>query len=301
MSNSPETPSPSVSEQMPALAAEFVQTCKAAGLALDYLPRTLPLVDRFVNGVRAQVQQLSARRDPAAAGLQSKHAMSVTAYLGEVILRETAGSWYDFDGRPFLNAGDYQADPLTVVMTMFERGKAQEGDLTIESTKAYCELICRMQRLWLDGTVLATYESMTALRTSMTPDARLAGWLVAQAQLAVKSAKMQWQESLDFSADSLDAVERILGAIHTRSRGAPENTVADQALVDEANKWGVYLGEVIRRRYGGRWSMSADGAHQVDLSGTSPQPISKVRKRIVDGASDNVRVYFFAIPKAMRS
>ena len=33
----------------------------------------------------------------------------------------------------------------------------------------------------------------------------------------------------------------------------------------------------------------------------SPQPIEKVRKRIVDGAADNIRVYFFAIPKAMRS
>ncbi len=65
--------------------------------------------------------------------------------------------------------------------------------------------------------------------------------------------------------------------------------------------WGAYLGEVIRRRYGGQWSTSADGILQVDLSGTSPQPIVKVRKRIVDGASDNIRVYFFAIPKAMRS
>ena len=44
-------------------------------------------------------------------------------------------------------------------------------------------MIVRMQRLWLDGTVLGNYESMSALRTAMTPDAKLAGWLVAQAQL----------------------------------------------------------------------------------------------------------------------
>jgi hypothetical protein len=58
---------------------------------------------------------------------------------------------------------------------------------------------------------------------------------------------------------------------------------------------------VIRRRYGGQWSVTADGIHQIDLSGTAPQPIVKVRKRIVDGASENLRVYFFAIPKAMKS
>ena len=77
--------------------------------------------------------------------------------------------------RPFLNVGDYQVDPLTTVTALFERGTAQEGDVAIDSTKAYCEMICRMQRLWLDGTLLGTYESMSALRTSMTPDAKLAG------------------------------------------------------------------------------------------------------------------------------
>lgn len=284
MSNEPETPGPSLSETMPALAAEFVQGCKARGVALDYLPRTLPLVDRLI------------KTDPA-----STDAKAVTAYVGEVIIRETGAFWYDFDEKPFLNLGDYQADPITAITGLLQHGTGREGDVTIESTKAYCELICRMQRLWLDGTVLSTYESMTALRTSMTPDARLAGWLVGQAQLAVKAGKMQWQESLDFSADSLDPIERILSAIHSRAQKTPADALPAEALAEAANMWGVYYGEVIRRRYGGQWSLSADGVHQIDLSGTTPQPIVKVRKRIVDGASDNLRVYFFAIPKAMRS
>ena len=283
MSNSPETPASSVAEQMPALAAEFVQTCKAAGLSLDYLPRTLPLVDKLMKTAPA-----------------STNPRAVAAYVGEVIIRETGAFWYDFDDKPFLNVGDYQADPQTTVTALLQSGKAREGDVAIESTKAYCELICRMQRLWLDGTMLSTYESMTALRKSMTPDAKLAGWLVGQAQLAVKTAKMQWQESLDFSADSLDAIERILTAIHTQLKKSPVDSI-DRTLDDAANMWGAYFGEVIRRRYGGQWSTSEDFILQIDLSGTAPQPIVKVRKRIVDGASDNLRVYFFAIPKAMKS
>ncbi len=298
MPDTPETSSQDMAESMPALAAEFAHACKSKGLALDYLPRTLPLVDRFLKDARAEVQQLFTKQDPTAAAVRETNATLITAYLGEVIVRETGASWYDFDGRPFLNVGDYQADPMTAVLGLFEHGKGREGDIIIESTKAYCELICRMQRLWLDGTVLATFESMSALRTSMTPEARLAGWLVGQAQLAVKTAKMQWQESLDFSADSLDAIERILTAIHSRSQKEP---LSGDALTEAANMWGVYFGEVIRRRYGGQWSLSADGIHQIDHSGIAPQPIVKVRKRIVDGASDNLRVYFFAIPKAMRS
>ena len=282
MSDQEEPSEPGASEKMPALAQEFAKARKDGGLTLDFLPRTLPLVDRFMKGAPSA--------DP----------LAITAYVGEVIRRETGASWYDFDDRPFLDVGDYQTDPLAVVRSILGSGQAREGDVTIESTKAYCELICRMQRLWLDGTVLATFDSMTALRTSMTPDARLAGWLVGQAQLAVKTAKMEWQESLDFSADSLDGVERILSAIHSRST-TPGQSLADEALNDASNMWGVYFGEVIRRRYGGQWSVAADGIHQIDLSGTAPQPIVKVRKRIVSGASENLRVYFFAIPKAMKS
>lgn len=280
MSNEPESPGPSLADAMPALAAEFAQDRKQSGVALDFLPRTLPLVDRFMKG-----------QPPS-------NAKAVAAYVGEVIRRETGASWYDFDDRALLNVGDYQTDPLATVVALLERGTSQEGDVAIASTKAYCDLICRMQRLWLDGTVLATYESMSALRTSMTPDARLAGWLVGQAQLAVKTAKMEWQESLDFSVESLDAVERVLSAIHSGTKKTP---LPEDALSDAANMWGAYFGEVVRRRYGGQWSVSPDGVHQIDLSGTTPQPIVKVHKRIVDGASDNLRVYFFAIPKAMKS
>ena len=282
MSDQEEPSAPGASEKMPALAQEFAKARKESGITLDFQPRTLPLVDRFMKGT------------------PSANPLEITAYVGEVIRRETGASWYDFDDRPFLGVGDYQTDPLAVVSAILASGQAREGDVTIDSTKAYCDLICRMQRLWLDGTVLATFDSMSALRTSMTPDAKLAGWLVGQAQLAVKSAKMQWDESLDFSSDSLDGTERILSAVHSRSK-KPGEALTDEALTEASNMWGVYFGEVIRRRYGGQWSLTADGIHQIDLSGTAPQPIVKVRKRIIDGASENLRVYFFAIPKAMKS
>ena len=272
----------STAENMPALAQGFVEARKASGIALDYLPRTLPLVDRFIKST------------------PSTNALQVAAYVGEVIRRETGASWYDFDDHPLLNIGDYQTDPVTTVAALLKHGTTQEGDVTIESIKGYCELICRMQRHWLDGTMLGTYESMSVLRTSMTPDAKLAGWLVAQSQLAVKTAKMQLQESLDFTADSLDALERILSGIHSRSQ-KPGGSLTEQELTEASTMWGVYAGEVIRRHYGGQWSTSADGVLQIVLSGTTPQPIVKVRKRIVDGAGDNIRVFFHSFPKAMRS
>lgn len=284
MSNQGET-SPTVANQMPALAAEFVQVCKTNGVSLDYLPRTLPLVDRFLNGKRAEM----------APEVRTKHCSLITAYLGEVIRKETGGSWYDFDGRPMLNVGDYQADPMAIVTGLFETGKGVDGDVSIESTKAYCEMISRMQRVWLDGTMLGTFESMAALRTSMTPDAKLAGTIVAQSQQAIKAAKLTFDESLDFTSESLEGVERIMTKLQKQ-----EPKLSDEQLTELSKLWGVYVGEVIRRYYGGQWT-TVDGVPDVALGGKHAAPVAKVRKRLVGGPTENLKYYFTSIMKVLSS
>ena len=301
MSNQPEPSGAAPADAMPAQAQEFVEACKVKGFSLDYQPRTLPLVDKFLKGVSAEVRQLKAKKDPAADELIAKHAGPVTAYLGEVIRRETSGNWYDFDGRPMLETGEHQADPRPIVEGILESGRATEGDVNVDSLKAYCDMVCRMQRVWLDGTVLGTYESMTALRTSITPDAKLAGTIVAQSQAAIKAGKLKHSESLDFSSESLEGVERIMTSLHKQAKDAP----ADQKLTDEqitelSRLWGIYVGEVIRRYYGGQWSM-VDGTPDLALGGKNASPLAKVRKRIVDGPMENLKYYFQSIMKQLSS
>jgi hypothetical protein len=84
MSNEADSSPVSTADRMPALAAEFVEACKKTGVNLDFLPRTLPLVDKLLHGKRAEIQQLAARHDPQAAALAAKHAPPIAAYLGEV-------------------------------------------------------------------------------------------------------------------------------------------------------------------------------------------------------------------------
>ena len=63
--STPDQSQPSGPDQhMPALAAEFVQTCKGAGINLDFQLRTLPFVDKYLAGVRLESQQLAAAKDP---------------------------------------------------------------------------------------------------------------------------------------------------------------------------------------------------------------------------------------------
>jgi hypothetical protein len=280
MSNQADSTSPKMADRMPALAAEFAEACKKDGLNLDFLPRTLPLADKVLAARRSDSQQLAA-------------------YLGEVIRRETGASWFDFDGRPMLNVGDYQADPVAIVSGLLESGRAVDGDVVITSMKAYCEMLSRMQRVWLEGTVLGTYESMAALRTSIAPDARLAGTIVAQSQLAVRTAKFTFDEALDFSSESLEQVERIMSKLHQQAAGGPDPMT--DAQVDEASTlWGIYVGEVIRRYYGGQWTL-VDGVPDLALAGKHASPLAKVRKRIVGGPMDNLKYYFTAIMKVLSS
>lgn len=301
MSNNAESSAaPKMADQMPALAAGFVEACKKNGVNLDYLPRTLPLVDKFMNGKRTELQQLTAKQDPQAAELKASLAASITGYLGEVIRKETGGSWYDFDGRPMLNVGDYQADPLPIVDALLQNGQAREGDVAIASTKAYCEMISRMKRVWLDGTVLGTYESMAALRTSMTPDAKLAGTIVAQSQLAIQTAKLTFDESLDFSSDSLDQVERIMSKLHKQATEPGADKLTEQQVSELSTLWGIYVGEVIRRYYGGQWAL-VGGVPDLTLGGKNASPIDKVRKRITGGPMDNLKYYFTSIMKVLSS
>lgn len=299
--NQPESSRPEPAEAMPAEANAFVEACKARGVPLDYQPRTLPLVDKYLNGVRAEIQQLAAKKDPQAAALVARHVGPVTAYLGEVIRRETGGNWYDFDGRPMLETGEHQADPQPIVAGLLEHGRAMEGDVVVESLKAYCDMVCRMQRVWLDGTVLGTYESMAALRTSIAPDARLAGAIVAQSLAAVKTARLTFGESLDFSAESLEAVERIMSQLHKRIKDGPADQQPTGEQIAEMSKlWGIYVGEVIRRSYGGQWAL-VDGVPDLALGGRQASPLSKVRKRLVDGPMDNLKYYFQSIMKVLNS
>lgn len=300
-SNQPEPSRADLAESMPAQANEFVQACKAKGVSLDYQLRTLPLVDKFISGVRAEVQQLTVKKDPQAAELVTKHVGPVTAYLGEVIRRETGGNWYDFDGRPMIETGEHQADPQPIVEGLLEHGRAQEGDVDVQSLKAYCDMVCRMQRVWLDGTVLGTYESMTTLRTSITPDAKLAGTIVAQSQAAVKTGKLTFGEALDFSSESLEGVERIMNKLHKQAKEAPADQKLTEAQIIELSKlWGIYVGEVIRRYYGGQWAM-VDGVPDLALGGKQSSPLAKVRKRIVDGPMENLKYFFQSIMKQLSS
>jgi hypothetical protein len=86
-------------EAPPAQVAELADACvryvrQATGIALDYQPETIPLLDHYVASRRAE---LKAR--PEALSLVVR---AIGAYFGEVVRRKVGAFWYMPGGDPSL-------------------------------------------------------------------------------------------------------------------------------------------------------------------------------------------------------
>jgi hypothetical protein len=121
--------------------------------------------------------------------------------------------------------------------------------------------------------------------------------------------------TLDFSENSLQQLEGILAQLYqerramaaapapqqnpTDSRGeAPSDSGAvEEQMVMMCKLWGGYLGEVVRRRWGGEWTMETyPGAGFATLTlnvrGAKLFPSMKIYRRLTEGVGDDVWSFY---------
>ncbi|MGH9600891.1 MAG: hypothetical protein ACRD24_00765 [Terriglobales bacterium] len=120
------------------------------------------------------------------------------------------------------------------------------------------------------------------------------------AQGAVDIAR-QFEITLDYSEDSLQHVESILGQLHNDLRhgppaGRPAAPPTDQMEM-MCKLWGGYFGEVVRRRWGGEWTIETyPGGNFATLTLTLPAgkifPSIKVYRRLTEGEGDNLWKFY---------
>ncbi|GAB3352576.1 hypothetical protein [Lysobacter tyrosinilyticus] len=125
----------------------------------------------------------------------------------------------------------------------------------------------------------------------------------AYAEDAVDYCREKFSIVLDYSDESVEKVETVLASLHEQLprgfmaklfRTGPSPQVIDQL----AKMLGAYVGEVMRRNWGGHWKIGSDAFPgemmcTLELPGASDVwPHVKVGKRIVNGPEDNVRHYF---------
>lgn len=133
----------------------------------------------------------------------------------------------------------------------------------------------------------------TRLEKTAFPD--LGAMMEGYARGAVETARADYRMTLDFSAESIDALDEILVMVGE----APDHDVDF-----EVRLWGSYLGELIRQRYNGAWEMTQyPGGNvavpAVDVRGSRLFPLLKVYRRLTSGEEEDLRSFYAMVTERL--
>lgn len=278
------------------LARQFATTLSNKGLKLDFKPASLAVVDRVLVSSRTELAAMSAGELADRKRLETHAALNMGAYVGEVLRVDEGGLWTKGpDGLPAVDLGWHIASPIATVLGLLTRGRVEMPGGSLESLVKYYGVVSAASREALEGVVRGPHQTIESLQRDMTDHGELAVWISNHAQLAVKTAKTKWNTSLDFTPASLQVLEGVLTELHDVLRTAPpEDRPTDQQIEMAAKIWGVYVGEVVRRHLGGKWSVS-EGVLQLEINDARIFPLRKVQKRLIDGPGDAIPFYFHAM------
>jgi hypothetical protein len=105
---------------------------------------------------------------------------------------------------------------------------------------------------------------------------------------AVQVAQEQGK-TLDYSPKSVKIVESILGELH---EAHVKGSLSDDQVKVMALRYGAYIGEVLRRTYGGTWatdhSVAGPRSYPIRWKKHESFPVGWCGKRILNGDEDNV-------------
>ena len=136
-------------------------------------------------------------------------------------------------------------------------------------------------------------EVRSRLESASYPD--LGSMMEGYARAAVDLAKREFKQQLDFTADSIDALDEILVLV---------GESPDLDVDFEARLWGSYLGEVMRRRYAGGWEMTqypggVVAVPSVDVRGSRLFPLMKVYRRLTVGEEEDLRTFYSMVTERL--
>ncbi len=122
------------------------------------------------------------------------------------------------------------------------------------------------------------------------------------AEQAVVLAR-EFKTLLDYSENSLMEVETILAQL---SRELPTAQPASEDLTEICKMWGSYFGEVVRRRFGGEWSIETYPGKQfatltLNVGGGKLFPSMKIHRRLTEGEADNIWSFYKMIKARLES
>lgn len=271
---------------------------------LDYSVATVAAVDGLIATLAAEAAQL-----PGAAIELQRVSVRYGAYVGEVIRQNGSGLWLQdvpgvIPGHVALCVGKEHVYPLAMVADLL-RGRSTTLDgIQLASVETYVGHVMKSQSEWLHAMVLSGAPDVEQLRRAMCEDRDLSAFLLNQCGSIVMTAALKWGVMLDFTETSLADVDELLGVLHDGLKSATaEERPSAANLRAMTIGFGVYLGEVVRRTVGGRWTdAEVEGQGRIlrlVVGSAETYPLRKVEKRLTEGATENVRFYVHALKQLL--
>jgi hypothetical protein len=123
----------------------------------------------------------------------------------------------------------------------------------------------------------------------------LTAMMEGYAEAAAEIAKGDYQRPLDYSEESINALDEIIVLLS-------ESPEID--LDFESRLWGSYLGEVLRRRYAGNWEMTQYPGGQVavpavEVRGSRLFPLMKVYRRLTLGEEEDLQSFYSMVTERL--
>jgi hypothetical protein len=121
----------------------------------------------------------------------------------------------------------------------------------------------------------------------------------AYAEKAVQKAR-EFNTRLDYTENSLMEVEVILSQL------AGSSTASADDVGEMCKMWGSYLGEVVRRRFGGEWSVESYPGKQfatltLSVGANKLFPTMKIHRRLTQGEEDSVWSFYKMVKVKLES
>jgi hypothetical protein len=117
---------------------------------------------------------------------------------------------------------------------------------------------------------------------------------------AVAHARDNYGVNLDYSENSLHHLEQLLQSAHGVYTSSSSSDNSHKVFIEKiVQLWGSYLGEVIRRGWGGIW-IEVDHETFLQLETQRLDPLGQVRSRIMAGDQHNVHEYYDTLSKTLK-
>ena len=132
---------------------------------------------------------------------------------------------------------------------------------------------------------------------NFTPDDKIQQIAEAFSLDAVDFLRDHFRITLDWSDASVQHIETVMDRFH---REAAKAKPSPEQVMQFAKMFGSYIGEVYRKNHGATWGLvEMDGERfpgiKAQTSDTTFWPWIRARKRLLNGAEDNVWHYYSAL------